>query len=438
MKTVASLVFLLLYEVCACGQNPISPAGVYLADPSARVWNDGRLYIYGSLDEDCSYYCSTINPVMRTADMKSWEYFGGSFRSAGEGDQIPYNDEVLYAPDAAFKDGRYFLFYCQPDRQNAEGVAWSDSPEGPFVDGKALNVGSHNQIDPAVFIDDDGQAYYLWGQFSLKMARLKVGMTELDTSTIRDSIITEQDHHFHEGAFLAKRNGLYYLVYADLSRGDIPTCIGYATAASPFGPYTYRGVIIDNNHCNPNNWNNHGSIAEFNGQWYVFYHRSTHGCNTMRKACAEPIMFMPDGTIPEVEMTSQGASGPLDSESIIEAEWACILNGNVRIKQTDSKTEALCEMQSGDKAAYKYIDFRKGTDSITIRILPPAAGGSLIVSADKPWHKRLALIQMEGITDREWQIFTIPVARIEGIHAVWLHYYGEEGTECSIDWFRFR
>lgn len=438
MKKVAALVFLLLYEVCACGQNPISPVGVYLADPSARVWNDGRLYIYGSLDEDCSYYCSTINPVMRTADMKSWEYFRGAFRSAGEGDQVPYNDKVLYAPDAAFKDGRYFLFYCQPDRQNAEGVACSDSPEGPFVDGKALNVGSHNQIDPAVFIDDDGQAYYLWGQFSLKMARLKDGMTELDTSTIRDSIITEQDHHFHEGAFLAKRNGLYYLVYADLSRGDIPTCIGYATAASPFGPYTYRGVIIDNNHCNPNNWNNHGSIAEFNGQWYVFYHRSTHGCNTMRKACAEPIMFMPDGTIPEVEMTSQGASGPLDSESIIEAEWACILNGNVRIKQTDIKTEALCEMQSGDKAAYKYIDFREGTDSITIRILPPVAGGSLIVSADKPWHKRLALIQMEGSTDIEWQILTIPVARIEGIHAVWLHYYGEEGTECSMDWFRFR
>lgn len=108
-----------------------------------------------------------------------------------------------------------------------------------------------------------------------------------------------------------------YLVYADLSRADMPTCIGYATSKAPFGPYTYGGVIVDNDHCNPNNWNNHGSIAKFNGQWYVFYHRSTHGCNKMRKACVEPITFNPDGSIPEVEMTSQGAGGPLEATSEI-------------------------------------------------------------------------------------------------------------------------
>jgi hypothetical protein len=438
MRIATSWIILLLCAGYTLGQNPISPAGVYLADPSARVWNDGRLYIYGSLDEDCRYYCSRYNPVMRTHDMKHWELFKSAFSSAGTGDEVSYNDEVLYAPDAAWNDGKYYLYYCQPDKNNAEGVAWSEKPEGPFRDGTAIDIGNYNQIDPAVFIDDDGQSYYLWGQFSLKMARMKPDMKELDHPTLKDSIITEGEHHFHEGAFLAKRNGIYYLVYADLSRGDIPTCIGYATATSPFGPYTYRGVIIDNNHCNPGNWNNHGSIAEFKSRWYVFYHRSTHGCNTMRKACAEPIMFLPDGTIPEVEMTSQGASGPLDSESAIQAEWACILNGNVRVKQIDDEAEALCEMQNGDKAAYKYIDFKDGADSIIIRILPPYGKGNLVVSLDKPWHKRLAVIPMEGITEREWSTFTLPVTGAKGIHAVWLHFYGEEGTECSVDWFRFR
>ncbi len=125
-------------------------------------------------------------------------------------------------------------------------------------------------------------------------------MRRLDLSSLHDSILTEEEHHFHEGAFLAKRNGIYYLVYADISRADMPTCIGYATSRNIWGPYTYGGVIIDNDHCNPGNWNNHGSIAAFNGTWYVFYHRSTHGCNTMRKACVEPISFLPDGSIPEV------------------------------------------------------------------------------------------------------------------------------------------
>ena len=84
---------------------------------------------------------------------------------------------------------------------------------------------------------------------------------------------------------MTKRNGIYYLVFADISRAGMPTCLGYATSKSPFGPYQYRGVIIDNDHCNPGNWNNHGSIVEFGGKWYVFYHRSTQGSVMMRKAC---------------------------------------------------------------------------------------------------------------------------------------------------------
>ena len=435
----AALIFVFALHVkYVPGQNPIAPAGIYLADPSARVWSDGNLFIYGSLDESCEYYCSVYNPVLVTHDMKHWELKKDAFASAGEGDGVPYNDRVLYAPDATFLNGIYYLYYCQPDKEHAEGVAWSKAPAGPFREGVPIDLGGHNQIDPAVFIDDDGQAYYLWGQFTLKMAKLRSNMTELDLSTLKDSVITENEHHFHEGAFLAKRNGVYYLVYADISRGDIPTCIGYATSSSPFGPYTYRGVIVDNNHCNPGNWNNHGSIAEFGGQWYVFYHRSTHGCNTMRKACVEPISFLADGAILEVVMISQGAGAPIDARSVIQAEWACILNGNARVRQFDEKAEELGEIHNGDKAAFKYIDFGEGVDSVMVRFAPLQKGGTLIISIDKPWHQHLAIIKLEGNADHDHTILTRAVSGVQGEHAVWLHFYGEDGEMFDIDWFRFK
>ena len=132
-------------------------------------------------------------------------------------------------------------------------MAFSNTPTGPFTDGQPVDVGEYNEIDPDVFIDDDGQAYYLWGQFSLKMAKMNPDMVSLDSSSIRDNVLTEEQHHFHEGAFMCKIGELYYLVYADISRGDAPTCLGYATSEDPFGPYEYRGVIIDNNRCDPGN-----------------------------------------------------------------------------------------------------------------------------------------------------------------------------------------
>lgn len=438
MRILITILILTLNPQSVFLQNPISPSGIYIADPSAKVWEDGKLYIYGSLDESCDYYCSREHHLLVTEDMKHWQLKENIFESKGEMDGVLYNDNVLYAPDAAFKDGLYYLYYCQPDKMYAEGVATSTNATGPFTNGLALDLNGYNQIDPAVFIDDDGEAYYLWGQFALKMARLKPNMKELDLTTLKDSVITEKEHHFHEGAFLAKRNGIYYLIYADISRGDIPTCIGYATSFSPFGPYIYGGVIIDNNHCNPANWNNHGSIAEYKGQWYVFYHRSTHGCNTMRKACVEPITFLPDGSIPEVEMTSQGAGGPLDAKSKIESEWACILNGNIRIQQFDMSSEGLVQIYSGDKAAFKYLDFGNGADSIQFRIAPGFKGGKLVVSVDKAWHQHLGILDIHPLESKTWEVMTFQIERIEGVHALWIHFYGEDDQMFDIDWFLFK
>lgn len=165
----------ILFLLCASvsvAQNPIAPPGYYMADPSAHVWPDGKLYVYGSKDESPNYYCSWSHDVLVTEDMQHWTIKKNVFASKGPGDQVPYSDDLLFAPDCQYKNGRYYLYYCLNNATMTEGVAVSDSPTGPFVHAQNIDLHGHNQIDPCVFMDDDGKAYYIWGQFSAKVARL--------------------------------------------------------------------------------------------------------------------------------------------------------------------------------------------------------------------------------------------------------------------------
>jgi len=428
----------LLLTTSTFAQNPIVPPGVYIADPAAHVWDDGRLYVYGSLDESTEYYCSWRHHVLATTDLLNWTIYENRFASKGPNDQVPETDALLFAPDCMFKNGTYYLYYCLPDNQFTEGVATSPNPAGPFTDGRHIKLYGYNQIDPCVFIDDDGQAYYIWGQFTAKMAKLKPNMMELDETTIRDSVLTEGEHYFHEGGYMVKRKGIYYFIYADLSRSNRPTCIGYATSASPMGPYTYRGVIVDNDNCDPGNWNNHGSIVGFNGQWYVFYHRATHNSRMMRKACLEPITFNADGSINEVEMTSQGAGRPLDALSQIDAERACLLFGNVRIRAFAADNEELGGIHNNDNVAYKYIDFGDGVNEVTFRVRPGANSGKIDLALDMPWKQSIGAVDVPaGGNDKSWQAITVNTKKITGVHALWLRFYGEGEELFTVDWLKF-
>ncbi len=429
--------FICLSEICL-SQNPIVPPGIYIADPSAHVWKDGRLYIYGSRDESPDYFCSHRYHVLSTADLARWTLFPDTFSSKGNDDAVTYSNDYLYAPDVQYKDGKYYLYYCLANRDLTEGVAISEKPEGPFRDGTILKTGKFNEIDPCVFMDDDGQGYYIWGQFSAKIARLKPSMTEIDTSTILDGIVTEQEHRFHEGGYMIKRNAIYYLIYTGLNIKDMPTCISYATSSSPWGPFKYGGVIINNDGCDPGNWNNHGSLVEFKEQWYVYYHRATHNSKMMRKACVEPVYFNDDGSINEVEMTSQGAGAPINAFRKIEAEWACLLNGHARIEAFSENEEEVGQFYHKDRAAYKYIDFGNGADSVTIRLKTNRRSGKLWLIPDKPWLSSMASIDLKELKDQPtWQEITVKTRDVKGVHALWMMVQGDEGELFSIDWFKF-
>lgn len=439
MNKIGSLILLMFLSLTLTGQNPIVPPGLYMADPTAKVWDDGRLYIYGSVDESVDYYCSYKYHVLSTNNLRDWMLHENSFMSRGEGDQVPYSDALLFAPDCEVKGDSFYLYYCQPDPQHAEGVAVSKNRTGPFHSATAINTGEHNQIDPCLFMDDDGQAYYIWGQFTVKMARMNPDMRTLDLSTLNESVINETDHFFHEGAHMVKRNGIYYLLYAHMGRADMPTCIGYCTSTSPMGPFEYGGVIVDNDHCDPGNWNNHGSIMEFKGQWYVFYHRATHNSKMMRKACMEPIFFNEDGSIDEVPMTSQGAGPPIKARSRIAAERACTLYGNVRIQMCAEDNEELGEIRDQDRAVYKFIDFGEGVDSVRVRVKPGDYPGGISVKTGSPWGTQVAHIHIkearEGV---EWIEISEATAKVSGEHALWLVFDGEGEQLFSVDWIEFR
>lgn len=395
--------------------NPILPLDTFVPDVEAHVWADGRIYLYGSQDiEGRMEYCSGKYHVFSSDDLIDWVDHGvcfdiGKVLWAGE-------QGVLYAPDCAYRNGKYYLYYCVPDGRC--GVAVSESPVGPFEDvGPIEHV---TMIDPAVFIDDDGQAYLYWGQFDgVRCAKLRENMVEIDPDTMTQPL-SVAEHEFHEGSSVKKINGKYYYLFTDTHRhGGKATSMGYAVSDNPMTGFQYGGVIIDNFGCDPATWNNHGSMECFRGQWYLFYHRSTHGSPFSRHVCVESITIEEDGTIREVKMTSSvGAALPASFR--MPACRACELSGNVRIEgDRDAPCGyALTKICPGDTATFRYLEFA-GENVFTAA-----------VKADRDMRVELYVddwyfASMTAEAGERYAHRSIPIPKLQGIHTLQLKFFGE-------------
>lgn len=340
--------------------NPLLPEEYCIPDAEAHAFG-GRLYLYGSMDiPGHNDYCSDRYHVFSTDDMVHWTDHGISCRREGE---------LLYAPDCMAADGRYYLYYCT--NRFEERVAASERPEGPFTDigiiGRACD-----SIDPAVFADEDGRCYFYWGQFQLRGAQLAADRVSLLPETLNTSLIDEYAHGFHEGASVRRRGDWYYLVYTDISRGKA-TCLSYAMSRSPLGPFEKQGVIVDNIGCDPCTWNNHGSIGEFDGRWYVFYHRSSRNSHVSRRVCAEPITFDENGRIREVCMTTQGPEPPIPAGREVEGYRFCYGSGTACADVPQDGGRLACCLRRGDWAAYRYFDLPARRYTLEVCFDPPAA-----------------------------------------------------------------
>lgn len=397
------------------------------------------MYLYGSYDiSGRTSYCSWEYHVFSSADLLHWEDHGVSFCSTGPDSDVPWSSAPLFAPDCVYVNRRYYLFFCSADR--SEGVADSLSPTGHFTpaghfsNAVPIEGADGDAIDPAVLVDDDGQVYYYWGQFNLRGAKLRPDLHGIQPETLVPALLTEAAHGFHEGASIRKRGGVYYLVYTDISRGRA-TCLAYATSLSPLGPFVKKGIIIDNTGCDPETWNNHGSIASFNNQWYIFYHRSSQASNFNRRVCVEPILFNPDGSINEVEMTTQGVSGPLPASQPIQAWRACLLHGKVRTAaggptvSDPTVREHLTLIHHGDWASYKYVDFdAQPVDTFHARAASLAYGGTIEIHLDQPDGEIVGACDVPRTGGwQKWAAVACPVHGAKGIRAVYLVFKGRDG-----------
>lgn len=291
---------------CAQAGNPVI-TDIFSADPAALV-DKGRVYLYVGHDEapeGGKDYLMNEWRVYSSCDMQHW---------TGHGSPLQYSTfkwaaRDAWAGDVAKRDGKYY-FYATVDHKTvpgkAIGVAVSNSPTGPFVDARGTALVTNDMtkqsailwddIDPGVFIDDDGQAWLYWGNTVLKYARLKRSMTELD-----GPIMSHDIKDFTEAPYVHKRGGVYYLTYSRF----FPEETVYATSKSAAGPWAFQGAIMERNEGVKTI---HQAIVDFNGKSYIFYHNAKlkGGGEFRRSVAVEELHYGRDGRIAPVAQTASG------------------------------------------------------------------------------------------------------------------------------------
>lgn len=313
-------------------QNEPLVTHIYTADPSAHVFED-KLYIYPShdLEHDGEDNDNGDQYKMEDYHILSMDDVDAPCVDHGEAlhmKDVPWVSGQMWAPDAAFKNDTYYLYFPARDKNGIFriGVATSKRPEGPFKPEESFILGSFS-IDPAVLVDDDNKAYIyfggLWGgqleswqtnnfvrdfvepdvngpEVGPRVAELSDDMLSLKEIPQEILILDEdgnpikagdEDRRYFEGPWMHKYNGKYYLSY---STGTTHYLV-YAIGDSPKGPFTYKGKILDP----VIGWTTHHSIVEFKGKWYLFYHDSSLSGGVNHKRCVKfrELKYNEDGTI---------------------------------------------------------------------------------------------------------------------------------------------
>lgn len=310
--------------------------GLYTADPSAHVFN-GRIYIYPSHDIESGI---PENDLGDHFDMRDYHVFSlddvnGEVIDHGvalDVKDVAWAGRQMWAPDAACKNGKYYLYFPLKDKTDIFriGVAVSDKPEGPFIPEKNPIKGSYS-IDPAVFEDSDGKFYMyfggIWGgqlqryrnnkaqecgtepadnepalyaQIALMSDDMLEFAEEPKNLVILDAegnelLAGDHDRRFFEASWMHKYNGKYYFSY---STGNTHR-LCYAIGDNPYGPFTYQGVILTP----VVGWTSHHSICEFKGKWYLFHHDSkpSGGKTWLRSIKVAELQYNTDGTIVTID-----------------------------------------------------------------------------------------------------------------------------------------
>ena len=435
-------------------QNPVVQTW-FTSDPAPMVDGD-RMYMYTGHDEDgADFFWMYEWRCYSSADMVNWTDHG-SLMSL---DTFEWADDRAWAAQTIKRNGKYYWYICAHSKLTngmAIGVAVADSPTGPFKDalGKPLcDNGKWDNIDPTVFIDDDGQAYLYWGNPNVYCAKLNDDMITLKGEV---KMIEQTEEGFGapqmdkrvkgkkykdcytEGPWISKRNGKYWLLYA---AGGVPEHIAYSVSDTPMGPWKYMGPIMPLE--DTKSFTNHCGVADFKGHSYFFYHtgKLPGGGGFGRSAAVEEFKYNADGTFPIIHHTDKGVSpiGKLCPFRRVEAETMAFSRG-VKSEQDMDNGVYITEIHNGDYIKVREVDFSKQPSFFKASVSSGMRGGVMEVRLDSIKGDKIAEVRIGNTGGwTNWTTLQTCIEKsVSGTRDLYFVFTGEKGVKLmNFDWWQF-
>ena len=399
----------------------------YTADPAPMVYNN-TVYLYTTHDEDGADNFEMYDWLLYTStDMVNWTDHGAvastkdfAWRSRDNGG---------WALQVVERGGKFYM-YC-PLHGHGIGVLVADRPEGPFKDpiGKPLVWQQEHweDIDPTVWIDDDGQAYMYWGNPNVYWVKLNEDMISY-SGEIHKLDYKIQD--YQEGPWFYKRDGHYYLAFASTC---CPEGIGYAMSDSPEGPWEYKGHIM--NHTQRTR-GNHPGIIDYKGKSYVFglnydvMHLDTFKHHERRSVSAAEMTYNPDGTIQEVPYWQDATLEqiePFDPYGTVQAETMAWGYG-LKTQKVDKYGIVLTSIDDGDLLFLRSVDFKSGAKKFSASICS-SSWATIEIRLDGKEGPVVGILKIRP-TGNKYRNFKCPLFGAAGIHDLYFVFKGE----CGFTW----
>lgn len=444
MKKLHTLLLALVPATFCSAQMPIIQTK-FTADPAPYVHND-TIYLYTTHDEDDADNFKMQDWLLYTStDMVNWTDHGAV---ASLKDFKWYDgDNGAWAEQVISRNGKYYM-YC-PIHGHGIGVLVSDSPYGPFVDpiGKPLVWQKEHwyDIDPTVWIDDDGQAYMYWGNPILYHVKLNEDMISYSGDIIEHPHIED----YQEGPWFYKRNDNYYLAFASTC---CPEGIGYAMSKGPEGPWEYKGHIM--NHT-PKTRGNHPGIIDYKGKSYVFglnydllrLQMPEH--HERRSVSAAEMHYNADGTIQEVpyfKETAVESIEPFNPYRRVEAEtmaWGWGLKAGVMERNGKNPTEKgiyIYHIDEGETLTLRDVDFGKGAKEFTACTAALCKGAQIEIHLDNAAGLIVGVLDVPvtGSIDK-YQTASCKLNNATGVHDLVFRFVGAAQKDLfRWDWWQMK
>ncbi|MCQ2416728.1 MAG: family 43 glycosylhydrolase [Oscillospiraceae bacterium] len=456
MKKRMACTLAAIISLCAIGQtapltshaeNPIIQTS-FTPDPAPMVYND-TLYVYTGRDRDGNndFYYMTGYQVFSTTDMKNWTNHGCFMEDT---DFSWGKKDSAWASQCIERNGKFYFYVTFENASGggrAIGVAVADSPTGPFKDalGKPLVGPNWDYIDPTVIIDDDGQAYLMFGNPTCYYVKLKEDMITLDGPIQHFDMnpnsfgpSSKKASSYGEGPWIYKHDSLYYLVFAAFYGSDGGESMGYSTAPTVTGPWTYGGQIMKPHNC----FTTHGGIIDYKGHSYFFYHKNglKGGGTFNRSAAVEEFRFNPDGSIPLLTMSDEGPAQLeyLNPYQRVEAETGSWFSG-LQVEPSGEGTQAVGYIQDGDYIKVSGVEFgEEGAKKFTTSISSDGQGGAIELHLDALNGPIIGVAEVPVTGGwKVWEEVECKVTGATGVHDLYLRFSGGNSYLFNIDWWKF-